>query len=96
MLEKITNFDEISKSYYNSVMSPEQCMAARALLRWTQAELAAKAKVSVNTILDFEAGRREPHPNNLTAMRGALETAGVRFLGTTGIDIKPTPPKKGR
>jgi len=78
-------------------MSPEQCRAARAWLNWSQAELAAKAKVSSSTLRDFEAGRRVPIANNLASIRRALEEAGVQFLfdnekpwGVARRDVQPT------
>ena len=61
-------------------MSPEQSRAARAWLDWSQDELAAKASVSLSTVRDFEKGRRVPIANNLTAMRAALEKAGISFV----------------
>jgi len=61
-------------------MSPEQCRAARAWLNWSQEELAAKAQVSSSTLRDFEAGRRLPIANNLSAIRRALEAEGMQFL----------------
>jgi hypothetical protein len=42
--------------------------------------LAKSASVGVSTVRDFEAGRREPTRNNLTAMRVALEEGGVSFF----------------
>ena len=69
-------------------MSPEQSRAARAWLDWSQDELAAKASVSLSTVRDFEKGRRVPIANNLTAMRAALESAGIAFVdegATSGI-----------
>ncbi|KFC68445.1 hypothetical protein FF80_01885 [Devosia sp. LC5] len=60
-----------------------------------QAVLAIEAKVSRNTIVDFEKGRRTPGTNNLAAIRAALETAGAVFLdegsqaeGGTGVRLK--------
>jgi DNA-binding transcriptional regulator YiaG len=79
MLHEIQNFDEISKCYYKAGMTPGQCRAARAWLNWSQQDLAAKAQVSPGTILDFEGGRRVPHPNNLRAIRRVLEEEGVGF-----------------
>jgi ribosome-binding protein aMBF1 (putative translation factor) len=69
-------------------MMPEQCRAARAWLDWSQEELAGKASVSLSTVRDFEKGRRVPIPNNLTAMKAALESTGIAFVddgGTSGI-----------
>ncbi len=75
-------------------MSPEQCRAARAWLNWSQDDLARKAQVSNSTIRDFEAGRRVPIANNLSAMRRALEDGGVLMVfgddgAATGIAAQP-------
>ncbi|MDR3483698.1 MAG: helix-turn-helix transcriptional regulator [Bradyrhizobium sp.] len=61
-------------------MTPEQCRAARAWLNWPQDELATNANVGVSTVRDFEANRRVPTRNNLTAMQAALEKGGVSFV----------------
>ena len=61
-------------------MSPEQCRAARAWLNWSMDDLAGRATVSNSTIRDFEAGRRLPIANNLTAIRRALEAEGIQFV----------------
>ena len=60
-------------------MSPEQCRAARAWLNWTQQELARRAGVGLSTVRDFEKGERTPIPNNLAAIRRAVESAGIRL-----------------
>ncbi|MBB3809868.1 transcriptional regulator with XRE-family HTH domain [Pseudochelatococcus contaminans] len=49
-----------------------------------QATLANAANVSRNTVVSFEKGQRTPNPNNLTAIRTALETAGVIFVDENG------------
>ncbi|MGY4800169.1 helix-turn-helix transcriptional regulator [Teichococcus aerofrigidensis] len=54
------------------------------MVGWNQAKLAEAAKVSRMTVVDFEAGRRSPHANNLTAIRAALEAAGVEFIAENG------------
>jgi transcriptional regulator with XRE-family HTH domain len=60
-------------------ISPQQSRAARGLLDWSQTELGGRANLSESTIRDFEKGRRVPAINNLTAIRAALEAAGVEF-----------------
>jgi DNA-binding transcriptional regulator YiaG len=40
-----------------TTITPAQCRAARGLLALTQAEFAAVAKVNLETLRDFEAGR---------------------------------------
>jgi DNA-binding transcriptional regulator YiaG len=64
-------------------MKPEQCRAARAWLNLSQDALAKAASVGVSTVRDFEAGRRDPTRNNLTAMQVALQEAGVSFFEDT-------------
>jgi transcriptional regulator with XRE-family HTH domain len=61
------------------ILTAEQARSARALLQWSQADLAKAADVAVSTIAEFEKAQRVPISNNLNAMRGALEAAGVRF-----------------
>jgi ribosome-binding protein aMBF1 (putative translation factor) len=72
--------DHIEKNSYIIAMTPEQCRAARGWLGWSQQELAAKARVGVSTVRDFEAGRRQPIGNNLDALRRVIEDAGIRLL----------------
>ncbi|WP_352837301.1 helix-turn-helix transcriptional regulator [Mesorhizobium sp. M0664] len=67
-----------------SLISVEQCRGARAMLDWSQSELAAAAGVSRATVVDFERGARIPHRNNLGAIRCALEAAGVEFIPENG------------
>jgi transcriptional regulator with XRE-family HTH domain len=62
-------------------ISPAQSRAARGLVDWSQSDLAARSNLSESTIRDFEKGRRTPGPNNLAAIRAALESAGIIFLG---------------
>ena len=61
-------------------MTPEQCRAARAWLDWSQTELAERSQLSLATVKDFERGKRIPHPNNLAAIRVALQSAGISFV----------------
>ena len=61
-------------------MNYKQSRAARGLLGWSQQNLADAASVSLATVQFFETNKREPIHNNLTAIRRALEDAGVEFL----------------
>jgi transcriptional regulator with XRE-family HTH domain len=61
-------------------IAPALSRAARGLLDWSQSELGAHSHLSESTIRDFEKGRRVPGPNNLAAIKAALEKAGVEFI----------------
>lgn len=65
-------------------LMPAQSRAARGLLDWSQAELARRSNLGESTIRDFEKGRRTPTVNNLSAIRAALEVAGVVFVDENG------------
>jgi transcriptional regulator with XRE-family HTH domain len=57
-----------------------QSRAARSLIGWSQQKLANSAGVALATIQFFETDKRAPIANNLTAIRRALEDAGVEFI----------------
>jgi len=73
----------------------QQVRAARALLAWSQQDLAKAAKVAQSTVADFERGVRQPVPNNTAAMRNALVDAGVNFLPGGAVIGPPIPVIKG-
>jgi predicted transcriptional regulator len=62
----------------------EQCRAARALLDWSQQDLADKAAVGVVTVRQLEAGTHEPRRATLDVIRRAFESAGVQFIDENG------------
>jgi len=61
-------------------LTPEQSAAGRALLGWSQKELADNAHLGESTVRNFEKGRGAQTFNNVQAMRIAMEDAGVMFL----------------
>lgn len=65
-------------------MTRGQCRAARALLEWTQDQLAEAASVSKKTLADFEAGKRTPYDRTLADIQKALEGAGIQFIPENG------------
>ena len=54
------------------------------MLRMRREDLAAAAQVAQATLTDFEAGKRTPYPRTLSAIRTALESAGVEFIEENG------------
>jgi transcriptional regulator with XRE-family HTH domain len=81
-------------------LTPEQIRAARALLAWSQQDLATKAGVGVSTVADVERGQAMPMPNNADAIRKALEGEGMRFVSGGVVLQAPSPvladPEPGR
>jgi transcriptional regulator with XRE-family HTH domain len=64
-------------------MTPGQCKAARALLGWSQTELAKNAGVGRSIVSDLELGSRKVSDHALSKLQLALEDAGVEF--TSGM-----------
>jgi transcriptional regulator with XRE-family HTH domain len=71
-------------------ITPEQIRAARALLQLGQAELAARAHVSVVTIRRLERGQDSERvaPNTVAGVRDVLEKAGAEFI-PDGVRRRP-------
>ncbi|WP_082512381.1 helix-turn-helix domain-containing protein [Afipia sp. Root123D2] len=70
-------------------VSIRQIKAARALLGWSQEDLAREASVSIPTVKRLEALKGELGGREGTAekLRSALERSGVRFVGEDGKGI---------
>lgn len=71
-------------------ISPEQCRAARAMLKWSQTQLADAAQLGLSTVVDFERERRKTVSlEAVNAMQDALEKEGIFFL-SDGIPAEGT------
>ena len=67
-------------------LSSEQIRAARALIRWEQRDLATASGVSLPSIkrLETQPGRLSAQERTVTALRTALEAAGIEFIPENG------------
>jgi ribosome-binding protein aMBF1 (putative translation factor) len=70
----------------SALLTPAQIRAARALLRWSAAELARASSLGANTIRRAEVADAETSLTaaNESAVRRALEAAGVEFIDENG------------
>jgi transcriptional regulator with XRE-family HTH domain len=75
------------------MLTPAQSRTARGLLEWSQIKLGARSNLSERAVRDFENGRRQPSPNNLVAIRYALEDAGVEFTDGAEPGVRLSPGK---
>ncbi len=78
--------------------TPDQIRAARAMLRWSARELAARSSVHLTTIQRME-GRRgvlRGHIATLQKVQAALEAAGVEFTEPKrgGPGVRLTKPRR--
>jgi DNA-binding XRE family transcriptional regulator len=62
------------------MITARQIRAARALLSWSQQQLADKAIVSLNAVARLEKGLVDPRVSTVVAIEKALTKAGVEFL----------------
>lgn len=74
-------------------MSPDQCRAARGLLKWTQPRLAAASGVGLSTINRYENETRPPRVDAIIKLQETLETEGIEFIfasrsGGQGVRLK--------
>jgi transcriptional regulator with XRE-family HTH domain len=71
-------------------MEATQCRAARALLGWSQAELAQRSHISTTTIAKFEGGLTTPVYATQLVLKMTFEKAGIVFQeeGGPGVQLK--------
>jgi predicted transcriptional regulator len=78
-----------------AMITAGQIRAARALIGWTQMDLAKASGVSEISIKNIERGATDPRSSTLGALQQAFEKAGVIFLepgdirdGGVGVRLK--------
>lgn len=69
------------------MISPAQCRAARALLNWSQPDLAENCGIHVQTISSFENGNGSPTTTTLNKISEILLQAGIKFMPNHGVCI---------
>ena len=83
-MPKVSLFLAISGSaiYPKKMITRAQIRAARALIGWTQADLALASGVSGVAIKNLERGVTDPRVSTVSNIQGAFDEAGVIFLDT--------------
>lgn len=78
------------------MISARQIRAARALLGWSQQQLADKAIVSINATTRLERGEVDPRLSTITAVQKSLTKAGIEFLtaGDKGEGVRFSKPNQ--
>ena len=66
------------------MITPDQCRAARALLRMSQDDLAAKTKISAVTVRKFENQTGKLRDSMIHLIRLTLESEGIDFIDENG------------
>jgi transcriptional regulator with XRE-family HTH domain len=83
---------KVIKELDSLALTSELIRAARALLRWSQGDLAEASGVSIPTIKRLEnvPGLLAAHRSTVTALRRALESAGIEFINgiAPGVRLK--------
>ncbi len=80
----------MKKSLDSLSITSELIRASRALLRWSQGELARASGISLPTIKRLEAmpGILAAHSSTVAALRRALESAGIEFTDSNGPGLR--------
>jgi DNA-binding XRE family transcriptional regulator len=69
-----------------TMINGRQIQAARALLGWTQQDLADKAVVSVNAVARIERALVDARMSTVESMLRAFAKAGIRFINEDGYE----------
>ncbi|WP_420347119.1 helix-turn-helix domain-containing protein [Pelagibius sp.] len=78
-------------------LTREQCRAARAMLHWSQGDLARRARISAVTVRTFERGQSSLKESTAQLLRLTFVSAGLLFIdadetGGAGVCLaRPVP-----
>ncbi|MDP4021449.1 XRE family transcriptional regulator [Methylobacterium sp. NEAU 140] len=74
-------------------MTPGQSRAARGLLGWSEADLAARVGLAEDFVRSVEGGYGDPPAGQVEALRSALVAAGIAFTDspTQGVRLAERP-----
>lgn len=64
----------------DGLLTREQCRAARAMLHWSQDDLARRARITAATIRGFERGQSRLKHSTARLLRLTFEASGVCFI----------------
>ena len=70
------------------MISTKQIRAARALLDWTQQDLAERSGLTRQSIKNIETSISRPRKETIHDIQAALELSGIEFLSGDGVRIK--------
>jgi transcriptional regulator with XRE-family HTH domain len=74
------------------MITNSQIRAARALLGWSQRELADRSLLSETAILKLETAKADSRSSTIIKVRNTLEAAGIEFINhsdeTKGVLLK--------
>jgi len=73
----------------SGTIKARQIKAARALLDWSQDDLASASGLSIATIRKLEAGNISPRGKTQSSLRSAFEDGGLEFLEPDGVRHRP-------
>lgn len=65
------------------ILTRQQCRGARAMLGWSQADLAARTRISAVTIRTFERGHSSVKDSTARVLRFVFEEGGIVFVDAT-------------
>jgi len=102
LIGQLVNTAGITKAF-NGMLESAQIRAARALLNWSQNDLARSSGVGSATVkrVELSQGAAKGNVSTFAKIKRAFERAGIRFIdadasGGIGVRLETTPTKGRR